>query len=577
MVVNHRIVAGLVLVAISCSALQVAAGPVTLRTAVLSGDPAPGTAGGEQFSAFDLVCIDNSGRTAFRGTVSGVGVDATNDLGLWSEGAGVLALVAREGSEPPDTAPDVAFDFFATVVLNDAGQTAFLAGLVGQTVDDTNGIGIWSEGSGTPALVARTGSQAPDTSAGTVFSFFDSLATLLNAAGRTVIRGSLTGGAGMNGRGIWSEGAGSLALLAREEVQAPGTPSGVTFLFLLNAPVINASGKTAFQGFLIGAGVDGTNNNGIWSEGSGALGLVARAGDPAPGTAIGVDFLSVLNEPIGLNDAGQTVFPATLIGTGVDTTNDKGIWSEGSGTVDLVARTGDVAPDTSPDTFFADLGTPVINGAGRTAFHAFLTGVGVDSTNDEGIWSEGHGLLIMVARSGMGAPGTPVAVNFKSFGDPVLNGWGQTAFRAELVGAGVTASNDFGLWAEDPSGVLTLVAREGDPLEVGPGDIRTIQSLSMVLGSGGQDGRPRSFNDSGQLAYAARFTDLSSGVFITTICVAGDVSGDAIADAADVGPFVAVLLDPSIATAAVHCSADMNGDGSINSLDIQPFVDEALP
>lgn len=577
MVVNQRIVAGLVLVAISCSALQVAAGPVTHRTVVLSGDPAPGTAGGEQFSAFDLVCIDNSGRTAFRGTVSGMGVDATNDLGLWSEGTGVPALVAREGSEPPDTAPDVAFDFFATLVLNDAGQTAFLAGLVGPTVDNTNGIGIWSEGSGTLALLARTGSQAPDTSAGTVFSFFDSQATLLNAAGRTVIRGSLTGGAGMNGRGIWSEGAGSLALLAREGVQAPGTPSGVTFLFLLNAPVINASGKTTFQGFLTGAGVDGTNNSGLWSEGSGTLGLVARAGDPAPGTAIGVDFLSVLNKPIGLNDAGQTVFPATLTGAGVDATNDKGIWSEGSGTVDLVARTGDVAPGTSPDTFFADLGTPVINGAGRATFHALLTGVSVDATNDEGIWSEGHGLLNMVARSGMGAPGTPVGVDFKSFGDPVLNGWGQTAFRAELVGAGVTASNDFGLWAEDPSGALTLVAREGDPLQVDPGDIRTIQSLSMVLGSGGQDGRPRSFSDSGQLAYAATFADLSSGIFITTICVAGDLSGDAMADAADVGPFVGVLLNPTIAAAAGHCSADMNGDGSINSLDIQPFVNEILP
>ena len=35
--------------------------------------------------------------------------------------------------------------------------------------------------------------------------------------------------------------------------------------------------------------------------------------------------------------------------------------------------------------FFAP---PTINNAGRVAFKAFLTGEGVDDTNDEGLWSD---------------------------------------------------------------------------------------------------------------------------------------------------------------------------------------------
>ena len=46
---------------------------------------------------------------------------------------------------------------------------------------------------------------------------------------------------------------------------------------------------------------------------------------------------------------------------------------------------------------------------------ASLTGSGVDSTNNAGIWSEGSGSLALVARSGSQAPGTPSGVNFSGF------------------------------------------------------------------------------------------------------------------------------------------------------------------
>ena len=118
-----------------------------------------------------------------------------------------------------------------------------------------------------------------------------------------------------------------------------------------------------------------------------------------------------------LNNAGQTAFRAGLTGSGVDSTNDRGIWSEGSGSLALVARSGSQAPGTPSGVNFdaASIRSPVLNDAGQTAFRAGLTGSGVDSTNNQGIWSEGSGSLALVARSGSQAPGTPSGVNFSGF------------------------------------------------------------------------------------------------------------------------------------------------------------------
>ena len=59
-----------------------------------------------------------------------------------------------------------------------------------------------------------------------------------------------------------------------------------------------------------------------------------------------------------LNDAGQSAFRRTLAGTGVTSTNNQGIWSGGSGELALVARTGSQAPGTASGIRFSDLRLP---------------------------------------------------------------------------------------------------------------------------------------------------------------------------------------------------------------------------
>lgn len=108
-----------------------------------------------------------------------------------------------------------------------------------------------------------------------------------------------------------------------------------------------------------------------------------------------------------------------------------------------------------------------------------------------------------------------------SFGGPVLNGAGQTAFTATLTGADVDNTNDRGLWATDLDGLVTLVIREGDLFDVDDDpineDYRTVASIINYVGIGNEGGRASSFNDAGQLAFSATFTDGSSGVFVATI------------------------------------------------------------
>ena len=82
--------------------------------------------------------------------------------------------------------------------------------------------------------------------------------------------------------GIWSEGTGSLHLVAYAGNHAPDTPAGAEFTDF-NAPRFNSGGQVAFYGILLNGsgGVTVDNNTGVWSGGS-TLRLVAREGSQAP-------------------------------------------------------------------------------------------------------------------------------------------------------------------------------------------------------------------------------------------------------------------------------------------------------
>ncbi|MCH8148122.1 MAG: hypothetical protein IH987_09050 [Planctomycetes bacterium] len=211
---------------------------------------------------------------------------------------------------------------------------------------------------------------------------------------------------------------------------APDTGAGVVFDHFNSAEiVINDAGQVAFRSVLVGPGVNSDNDRGIWSEGNGALSLVAREGSPAPGTAAGVEFSGVL-DPF-LSDDGTVGFYGFLRDPGVNLDeNHIGIWSGPPGDLSLIARLGTQAPGLDPGTNFGVFNTPAYGHFGEAAYFSLLSGTGVDGTNFRSIWSEDMGSPRLVARMGSAPPDTNPGVVFENFGFPVINGAGQSAFHA---------------------------------------------------------------------------------------------------------------------------------------------------
>jgi hypothetical protein len=506
------LVAGFVGISISGSTYA-----VMIRTVALSGQFAPGTPAPVRFSSFGWPVLNASGETAFLARLEGPGLGISHE-GYWSEGPGALELVAHHGEPAPGTSLNYQSFGFRTPALNNAGQVAFQGFISGVARE-----GRWLHDSSSTELIVRAGisdgEQAPGTPSGVNFLAIGPapvtlLPPLLNAAGKTSFRGFLTGATvtTSNNQGIWSTEPSLLALLARSGDQAPGTPGGTVFQSFTD-PTLSDSGKTAFNAMLTGAGVTMDNDDGIWLGAVSNVELVARSGSQAPGTSSGVHFQGF--NPPRLNAAGVVAFRAGLIGGGTDASNNVGIWTTRSGNLDLAVRTGNVAPGAPSGAVFSQFLSEVINDADQIAFRALLVGGGLASVDDEGIWLEELGSIRLIAREGTHAPGTAGGVNFRTFNSPVLNAAGQVAFEGTLFGSGIDNSNNQGIWVTRLNGTLQLIARRGDQIEVAPSVFRTIETLAFQGDSGNGDGRSNGFNDRGEVAFVAIFTDGSHGVFVS--------------------------------------------------------------
>lgn len=115
---------------------------------------------------------------------------------------------------------------------------------------------------------------------------------------------------------------------------------------------------------------------------------MALEGDPAPGGGTFIDFASDAR----IDASGDVVFSASVVGT-----PNAGIFQDSDGSLRAVARTGQPAPGIGG--VFDDLIDPAQRGA-EVAFIGF-----VDDPLAVGLFSERDGVLELVTRSGVEAPG----------------------------------------------------------------------------------------------------------------------------------------------------------------------------
>ncbi len=499
---------------------------VTYETVALSGHPIPGAEPGVVLSDLGVrgLTLNDSGQLVFGANLSGPGVNLSNDLALIEYSSGATRLMARTGQTPPGAAPGFRYvDFDYNPVLNNVGQTAFFAGLEGGFAGSQ--LAHYLETGGSLELSAQVGDAVPQAGPNATFSTFGDLVQL-NVHGQVAFVAQVNNSA--NGPSfnlaIILRSGGSSSVVALAGDAAPGAGLGVNFSALPYDPVLNDLGQTAFLADLAGSGVNSTNSRGIFSQSGGVLGLVARAGDPAPDTDPGLRFGDMSGAFPVLSNAGATAFLTNLAGAGVDASNGNAIYFNSGGNLQLVARTGDAPSILGPGESIGPLlGYPSLNDSGQIAFQTRLTGPGLVSPSNTAVLIAAEGNLELVARGGDAAPVAAPGVLFAFVGEPVLNDHGQVAFLATLTGAGVDGSNDLGIFATDREGFLRLIFREGDPFDVNPDplitDSRTIQSIGYYSLSNGSGGRPTSFNAAGQVAATLQFTDGTQGVFIATVRV----------------------------------------------------------
>lgn len=335
---------------------------------------APGLAPGDTFVLInsDLTYVsfglNNAGHVAFYSQLAGGDTNGTNDEAIWTDVSGQVALAARKHDQVPGMLSGIYFDGgFGTLAFNDADQIGFYGRIAGTGVTSTNNYGVMLRSKlGGITMVARTGDQAPGTASGTLFSNFGTDPDL-NNAGQMALTATLSGNGvtGANGASIWEGTVGNLHLVARSGALAPGAFN--TF-YSFDSPIINASGHVAFTAILTPTqGCQSCSiGSGVWSDVSGTLQAVAISGTHAPGLPNGVLFAALEGtENLAFNSVGQIAFVGLLKGTGVDFTNDYGLWAtDSSGALHLIARTGDTF-EVSPGDFRTISSLGMLGGSGN--------------------------------------------------------------------------------------------------------------------------------------------------------------------------------------------------------------------
>jgi hypothetical protein len=218
-----------------------------------------------------------------------------------------------------------------------------------------------------------------------------------------------------------------------------------------------------------------------------------------------------------INGHGDVAFHATWGGT----SNGRGIVRSTNGELEVAAQVGQLLPELGTGFAIASILEPsYLNERGDIAIGLTLSGPGVTSSNNSALFVDSPETgLTQIVRRGDRAPGTQPGVRFGAplLTDLALNNAGQAAFYATLTGSG--RSDDAGIWAYDRDGTLQLIARVGDKLDLtaqgGPSDLRTIAALYFAGGHGNSAALSTGFNDRGQIAFRARFTDHSNAIFVS--------------------------------------------------------------
>ena len=220
-----------------------------------SGTAAPGTS--STFTSFaDDLHVDTTGRVAFKATLSGTnnGVASPQAFFLATPALGVT-MVARGGDPAPDL-PGAHLSQLLTAATraNDNAQLAFRATISGAGVDSTNNQAIFAGPAGAVRLIARTGDPVPDADPVTSNPKLFALSQPLISDDGLVAFHATFDGSLSPANGIFvTDAAGELFTLVRsgQQLVVDGTPHTVRDLRMQsddpNASALSGAGHLVFS------------------------------------------------------------------------------------------------------------------------------------------------------------------------------------------------------------------------------------------------------------------------------------------------------------------------------------------
>lgn len=527
--------------------------PASFHTIALSGDQAPGQPAGVTFSFFSDPRLSAGGAVAFWAELAGPGVTTSNDGSVWSNRSGPLALVQRE-SDP--AGGNLVLGAFPSPAFSQDGRLALHASLI-DTTQQGNPItlAIFAEDvSLTRQLVAQEGQAGPPP--------FPPPGTWANIS-PPAMPGSAVSFNANNGAAAWAAAPGQTpAAPAIRGQPAPGTAGNFDFS---DQPAANTAGTFVFRATTTDAGA----SMGLWSVTASGFAPIAVVGTPAPGAPSGASFVEFGLQPT-VAAADTVAFWARISGGGVSPAEDTGIWTATPQGLAVVAREGDaVAGQTS--LFIGPIGQHPAAGGGTVAFTSNLLGLGVDASNNSGVWARIGGALLLLGREGAQAPRLPSGVAFAGFSEPWVNESGQVMFLARLRGTGVTPASNTVLYSTDTAGHALPLVRTGDFFDVGSGPARMVDEI--IFDNDPSSGRTQ-FIPGGVSIFKLVFRDttappsmaLSSGLFTATFRCAADIDGSGQLNINDFIFYMSAFASKNIR------AADFTGDGQLNINDFIFFM-----
>lgn len=430
-----------------------------------------------QLSAPDHLTVSYFGShlATYGGTlVSGVTHDT--DRGLSTGAAYVFqnlaaplpaTTVAKTGDFAPSV-PDAYFKSFNGASMNDQGEIAFGATLIGSGAPAGKTIGAWStlKSSVSVSLLLRGGdviTTSPAVSVATVGL------PLLNSNTYGLVQASLkgTGISAANDAVLYQDNTATLNPLLVENAAVPGGTGLLAAwprVFQSRAPASNAVTVASYTLKTGKVGISAINDSGIVVFGianNPAVVFNMAENTDALGTTVKFGQLSRLTYP-----QSSVIWTVGLQSEAL--TNQAVYVRAPNGPAVLTARKNDPAPQTTGAkfaSFIGETGHPG-NPSDFALIRATLTGGDTTALKNEGLWSTrsvnaSMNDLKLVLRKGDPVPGL-ASVSFSA----ITGYWGISnncvLIQAAIKGPGITAANDTGLWLAQEDGTLIPLLREGD-------------------------------------------------------------------------------------------------------------------